>query len=300
FFLAEELSARKKSGALGRLRGVLPVHIAGQPCDIFAIKAIAREHSLFVVEDAAHCLEGRVEHVARKQKAGATARKDNLARIGTIGDATCFSFYATKNITTAEGGMVTCEDDALAERIRILSLHGMSRDAWKRYMREGSWYYEIVAQGYKYNMPDVLGALGVVQLRKAEHMHALRQRYAEMLMTALADLQEVILPQPVAGRRHAWHLFILRLRPERLNITRNEFIKKLFERGIQASVHFIPLHLHPYFQQTYGLRRGDFPIAERVYDSAVSLPLYPALSEEEVQYIAQTVRALVKDHARPR
>lgn len=221
----------------------------------------------------------------------APARK----KIGTIGDATCFSFYATKNITTGEGGMVTTEDDELAERIRILSLHGMSRDAWKRYTAEGTWVYEIVAQGYKYNMPDILAALGLAQLRKAEKMYALRKRYAMMLLRELEDLEEIILPHEPPNVLHAWHLFIIRLRLEKLKITRNEFIHRLRQRGVHTSVHFIPLHLHPYYQRTYGTRRGDFPVAEKLYESAVSLPFYPAMTEEEVGYVAECVREAVVD-----
>jgi len=270
-----------------RLRALMPVHMAGQPCDMLSIMQIAQQHNLSVVEDAAHCLEGKVKNYPT-----------GTGRIGNIGHATCFSFYATKNITTAEGGMATTDDDRLADRMRILSLHGMSRDAWKRYSNEGSWYYEILARGFKYNMPDLLAALGVNQLRKAERMHAIRRRYAEILRDELGGVEEIILPSESDDVTHAWHLFIIRLRQERLTITRNQFIEKLNQSGVHTSVHFIPLHLHPFFQDRFKLRKGDFLVAEKVYESAISLPFYPAMSEEQVRYVAQCVREIAFVNAR--
>lgn len=317
---------RTKRGGSGNVRAILPVHIAGHPCDMGALLKIADENQLFVVEDAAHCLEGSVRLFDQEmydsgklaEKSDVGRRGDNHVRaksgngrmevpvgsgragwrkVGTIGEATCFSFYATKNITTGEGGMVTTNRDDLAEQVRVLSLHGMSRDAWKRYHAEGSWYYEIVTQGYKYNMPDILAALGKVQLHKVERMFATRRKYARLLMEELQDLQEVILPGESTQFVHAWHLFIIRLRLENLQISRNEFITRLKERGVHCSVHFIPLHLHPFYREKFNHRRGDFPVAERVYESVVSLPFYPAMSEEEVRYLAAAVRATIEQHA---
>lgn len=268
-----------------RPRVLMPVHMAGQVCDMNSIMEIAQKQNLHVVEDAAHCVEGWLENYNGKK-----------AKIGTIGDATCFSFYATKNITSGEGGMLTTNNDELAEKVRILALHGMSRDAWKRYTAEGSWYYEIVAQGYKYNLTDIAAALGLVQLKKAEKMHAVREKYAKLLTQELRDLEEIILPSQSPNVRHAWHLFLLRLQLDKLKITRNEFIKKLQERGIQTSVHFIPLHLQPYFQKTFGFQKGDFPVAESVYESVISLPFFPSMTEDEVVYVAQCVKEITRNH----
>lgn len=277
----EQLVRNWKSSSYShlRLRALMPVHIAGHPCEMAAIMKLAREYGLAVVEDAAHCLEGEIKNY-----------RGSSGKIGAIGDAACFSFYATKNITTAEGGMVAANDERLAEKMRILSLHGMSRDAWKRYSNEGSWYYEILARGFKYNMPDLLAALGLSQLRKVERMHALRKRCAQILYQELKEVDEIILPQEPDDITHAWHLFIIRLRLETLTITRSQFIERLKEMGVNTSVHFIPLHLHPYFRQQFKLRKGDFPVAEQVYESAISLPFYPAMSDEEVRYVADCVR----------
>ncbi len=268
-----------------RTRALMPVHMAGQACDMNAIMAIAQKYNLHVVEDAAHCTEGWLENYQGEK-----------AKVGTIGDATCFSFYATKNITTGEGGMLTTDNEELAEKVRILALHGMSRDAWKRYTAEGSWYYEIVAQGYKYNLTDIGAALGLVQLKKVEKMHALREKYAKLLTREFVDLQEIIVPTESPNVRHAWHLFLLRLQLDKLKISRNEFINKLQERGIQTSVHFIPLNLQPYFQQTFGYKKGDFPVAESVYESVISLPFFPSMTEEEVGYVAKCVKEITRNH----
>jgi dTDP-4-amino-4,6-dideoxygalactose transaminase len=270
-----------------RLRALMPVHMAGHPCDMSAIMQVARDNNLAVVEDAAHCLEGAVKNY-----------HDGSGKIGAIGDATCFSFYATKNITTAEGGMVTTENDQLADRMRILSLHGMSRDAWKRYSNEGSWYYEILARGFKYNMPDLLAALGRTQLQKAGRMLEIRRRHAQILHQELSEVEEIILPVESDDSTHAWHLFIIRLQPERLKITRNQFIEKLTQAGVHTSVHFIPLHLQPFFRDRFKLRKGDFPVAEKVYDSAVSLPFYPSMADEDVRRVAGVVREVIMENAR--
>ncbi len=288
---------------------ILPVHIAGQPCDMVNLKRIADEHNLALVEDAAHCLEGEIrttecaiwnsEFDTRNSKLAARDFHDHSwLKVGNISDATCFSFYATKNITTGEGGMITTNDDDLAAQMRILSLHGMSKDAWKRYANEGSWYYEIVAQGYKYNMTDIAAALGLSQLRKAKRMHATRKMYADFLIRELGQLDEIILPHESPNVNHAWHLFIIRLRLDLLNISRNEFILELQKQGVQTSVHFIPLHLQPFFQKKYNYHRGDFPVAEKVYESAVSLPFYPDMSEEEISYVAKCVKETIKNNIR--
>ena len=282
--LEKTLAASANNGA--HVKAVMPVHIAGHPCDMNAIRDLARKYDVAVVEDAAHCLEGQVRVAGAWEK------------IGAVSEATCFSFYATKNITTGEGGMVTTNRDDLAQRIRTLCLHGMSRDAWKRYSAEGSWYYEIVARGYKYNMPDILAALGLSQMSKAEEMFERRREYAAFLLGELADVEEIILPEASPEVVHAWHLFMIRLRPERLTLTRSAFIEALKRAGVHASVHFIPLHLHPFFQERFGYAAGDFPVAERIYESVLSLPFYPAMTVEQLRYVARTVKETIRQHRR--
>ncbi|MFQ5864646.1 MAG: DegT/DnrJ/EryC1/StrS family aminotransferase, partial [bacterium] len=198
-----------------------------------------------------------------------------------------------------EGGMVTTNDPELARKIRCLSLHGMSRDAWKRYSAEGSWYYEVIFQGYKYNMPDILAALGLSQLKKVEEMFKVRSRYAKIYEEQLSGLEALITPKASRDVRHAWHLYIIRLQTERLKITRNDFIQKLKAAGIGTSVHFVPLHLHPFYQRKFGYKYGDFPVAEKVYKSAISLPLYPKMTQEQVYYVVSKVKELLKEHQKP-
>ena len=256
-----------------RTRGIMPVHVAGFPVRMDRVMEIARAHGLWVVEDAAHAIE--------------TAWKG--VRAGRWGTAGAYSFYATKNITSAEGGMLACDDEALADRVRHLSLHGMSRDAWKRYTATGSWYYEVTARGYKYNLTDVAAALGLSQLRKIDAWHALRQRYAATYAAAFAGHPALVPPAVPADAVVAWHLYPLRLRLDALGIGRAEFIERLRLRGIGTSVHFIPLHLHPYYRESFGCRPGQFPRAEAFYEAEISLPLYPGLAPEEVERVAAAV-----------
>ena len=213
--------------------------------------------------------------------------------VGTIGDLTAFSFYATKTITTAEGGMITCESEEAAELLRSLRLHGLSGDAWKRYRSEGSWRYDVARTGYKDNMPDVLAAIGVEQLRRADELAAARRRLVDLYRQILRPLEEhLILPTAETRAVHAWHLFPIRLRDAS---RRNRLIEDLRARGIGASVHFIPVHLHSFYASTYGYRRGDFPVAEAAFDSLISLPLWPGLSDDDVGYVAETIGELLED-----
>ena len=260
-----------------RTRAILPVHISGQPADMDPIHAIARRHKLCVVEDAAHAFPARYKG----------------RMIGSEGDLTCFSFYATKTITTAEGGMITTNNDAWAERCRVMSLHGISHDAWKRYTAEGNWYYEIVAPGYKYNLTDVAAAMGVAQLRKAGKMLDRRADIARRYTEAFSELPELETPTVRPDIQHAWQLYILRLNPDRLAIDRAKFIEELKARNIGASVHFIPLHLHPYYRETYGYRPEDFPLAHREYRRALSLPIYSKMSDQDVNDVVEAVRDIV-------
>lgn len=265
-----------------RTRALIPVHYGGQPCQMDALLELAEHHRLFVVDDAAHAV-------------GAHYRG---RPIGTLGDATAFSFYATKNLTTGEGGMLTTNRPEVAERARLMTLHGMSRDAWKRYAHGGSWYYEVVAPGYKYNMSDLQAALGLVQLHRLAAMNARRAALAARLTAHLGDCEAVQPPVARPEVRHVWHLYVIRLRLEMLRIDRAAFIEELARRGIGTSVHFIPIHYHPYYRESFGFRRGDFPVAEDAYERIVSLPLYPAMSEADVDRVAEAVRDVVRAHRR--
>ena len=260
-----------------KTKAIIPVHYAGHPCEMDEIMKIARENNLFVIEDAAHAI--------------GTAYKDRL--IGSIGDATCFSFYATKNLTTAEGGMVTTNNKDLAEKIRILSLHGISKDAWKRYSSEGSWYYEILYPGYKYNMNDVQASIGIQQLKKLDAMQNRRNEIAETYNKSFKDIPEIITPKIEKYIKHAWHLYPLLINSDLQNINRNEFIESLKSENIGTSVHFIPLHLHPYYQKNHDFKLGDFPIAESVYNREISLPIYPKMSDKDVMDVINAVKKTI-------
>lgn len=260
-----------------RTKAVIPVHFAGQPCEMARILEIARRHDLRVIEDAAHAFPA-----SYKGKA-----------IGSIGDYTCFSFYATKNITTGEGGMVTTDDPDQADRIRRMSLHGLSRDAWKRYTNQGSWYYDIVAPGFKYNLTDMAAALGLTQLHKAERFWKTRERYAALYAEEFRDLPEITPLMIHDDVQHAWHLYVIQLDLDRLRISRQAFIEGLQQKQIGCSVHFIPLHLHPYYRETGHYSRADFPVASQAFDRMVSLPLYSKMSEEDVHRTIQAVRELI-------
>jgi len=207
--------------------------------------------------------------------------------------ATVFSFYATKNMTTGEGGMITTSDDELAKRMRQLTLHGMSRDAWKRYTSTGSWYYEVVAAGYKYNMTDIQAALGIHQLRRLDGFIATRQRYARLYDQAFADVPEIETPVTHPDRSHVYHLYVIRLNLERLSINRAQFIEELKTLNIGTSVHFIPVHLHPFYRKTFGYEPGDCPMAERTYAQIISLPLFPKMTEDDVRDVIRAVRHVV-------
>jgi len=261
-----------------RTRAIVPVHLGGEPCRMDELVAISAKLGLAVIEDAAHALPA--EHRRR--------------RIGTISPLTAFSFYATKTITTGEGGMLTTDNEAYARRAQMMRLHGISHDAWKRYTQEGSWYYEVIEAGFKYNMTDIQAALGLCQLKRADEFHRVRCSYAALYRELLADADQVELPEVPPDVTHAWHLFIIRLRLEELRINRNEFIEELRKAGIGTSVHFIPLHLQPYYARTFGCRRGDCPNAERTYERAISLPIYPAMSVEDVERVAASVRRIAE------
>ncbi len=265
-----------------RTRAIVPVHIAGLASDMRPIMHLARKRGITVVDDAAHALGSWVDG----------------RPVGSIADLTCFSFYATKNLTTGEGGMVTTDDRRAAERVRRLSLHGLTRNAWKRYARAGSWRYDIVEMGYKYNMTDVAAGLGLAQIAKFRDMQASRRRLARRYSVLLSASQAFDLPEETPGFVHAWHLYILRLRPRVLRIGRDRLIELLHARGIGTSVHFLPLHLHSLYRGAFGYRPGSFPRAERESARAISLPLYPGLSREAQDRVVGTLLDLAARHRR--
>lgn len=265
-----------------RTKAVIPVHLYGHPCDMDRISEIAKVHRLLVIEDAAH----------------AVAAEWRGRRVGTLSPATVFSFYATKNLTTAEGGMITTDDDEYGERMRVWSLHGISRDAWKRYSAEGSWYYEVSVPGFKYNLADLQSALGLHQLARLEVMVQRRTELAARYHAGLCDLPEIELPNVRSGIRHAWHLYVIRLRLERLEINRAEFIERLKSEGIGTSVHFIPLHRHPYYRNRFGFQPADFPVADAAYERLISLPLYTRMTERDVDDVVKAVHRVVQRNRR--
>jgi len=265
-----------------RTRALMPVHLGGLACDTRALGVIAARHSLRVIDDAAHA----VGTIHENWPIGA-------AEAPYAGDASCFSFYATKNMTTGEGGMVTANDAGLADRMRVLCLHGISKDAWGRYTEKGNWFYEVLEPGFKYNLSDLQSAIGIHQLRKLEAFIAARQRLAKQYAAMLGDLDEIELPPDApTGSRHAWHLYAIRLRLDRLRISRDEFIDRMRAHGIGVSVHFIPIPLHPLFRKQ-GHRAADCPKAVDYYRRVISLPIYPALTDEQQRRVVEVIKSIV-------
>jgi dTDP-4-amino-4,6-dideoxygalactose transaminase len=213
--------------------------------------------------------------------------------VGYAADISCFSFYANKTITTGEGGMACTNNDEYADRMRIMSLHGISRDAWKRYTAEGSWYYEIIAPGYKYNLTDIASAIGIHQLRKADAFHARRTELAGMYEQLLGDVDELIRPKVQPDRVHSWHLYVIRLKLSKLALDRAQFITELQRRGIGTSVHWMPLHMHPYYRQTYGYQPQDLPTASALYPELITLPLYPGMTGDDVAFVCDSIRQII-------
>jgi dTDP-4-amino-4,6-dideoxygalactose transaminase len=285
---------------------VLPVHYGGQIGDQAGIRRLASRYGLKVIEDAAHCCPAyyREENVnqpplATESTAPAKAGDDAWKPVGSEADITCFSFYANKCITTGEGGMACTQRDDYAERMRIMALHGISKDAWKRFTAEGSWYYEIVAPGFKYNLTDIASAIGIHQLRRADELHLRRVKLAAAYSELLGNIEELILPRQLPDRIHSWHLYVIRLRLDRLKLDRAAVIDELKRNGITTSVHWMPLHMHPYYREKYGYRREDYPVAAKVYQEIITLPLYPDMTEAEVRYVCDTLRNCVAANVKP-
>jgi len=256
-----------------KTRAIIPVHFAGQPCDMDEIYAIAQKHNLKVIEDAAHAIPSSYKGV----------------KIGNLqkSDVTCFSFYATKTLSTGEGGMATTNNAAYAKNMRINRLHGISRDAWDRYTIKGAWYYEIVDNGCKYNTTDINAAMGMVQLKKQEMLHEKRAKIAQTYNAAFRDNKNITLPFVKDDRESSWHLYVIKIE------NRDEVIEQLKERGVGCSVHFIPIHKHPYYKKRYAYENAAYPVANDVFERSLSLPIYPDMLDEEVAYVIEQVSELV-------
>ena len=269
--------------------GIMPVHVGGHMIDMDAVGTFAADLGLWVVEDAAHSLPAAYR--STEQHAWRRCGEQTAA-------VTCFSFYANKTITTGEGGMAVTGSPDLADRMRQMSLHGLSHDAWKRYSGGSQWDYRIVAPGYKYNMTDVAAAIGVHQLHRAEVLRAERESVAHFYLDAFANLDELDLPADPADRLHSWHLFPIRLSHEKVGFSRNTFIDRLREAGVGCSVHWRPLHLHPYYQEVFGWQPESFPVSTEVWERLVSLPLFPGMQQEEQAYVVEVVHRLVSTGTR--
>lgn len=261
--------------------GIIPVHYAGLMVDMRAVRALADRFGLWVVEDAAHALPAawRPSADAAWQRCG-----ENTAAV------TCYSFYANKTVTTGEGGMAVTNDPALADRMRLMSLHGLSRDAWGRYSGSGTWDYRIIAPGFKYNLTDVAAAIGIHQLARAEDMRQARERRVGWYDTELAGIEGLERPARDANRLHAWHLYVVKLDVASDRPSRNAVIEGLKQQGVTCSVHWRPLHLHPYYQDRYGYRPAQCPIATGAFERIISLPLYPTMTDEEAAWVVGALR----------
>ena len=302
--VAQRVESLRQNGQ-SELKAIIPVHIGGNPCDMDAINQLALENDLIVIEDAAHALPSKYNGHMIGASSPSSVLHSPLSTLHSPSSIlrppsslTCFSFYATKSLTTGEGGMITTDSDDWAERCRVMSLHGISKDAWKRYTAEGSWYYEIVAPGYKYNLTDIAAAMGLAQLRKVDRMWSRRKEIARAYTSAFEHYPELQPPaEPPPDGQHAWHLYSLRLNLERLSIDRARFIEQLKRRNIGVSVHFIPLHLHPYYRRTYGYQPEDFPVAYREYQRVISLPIYSKMTERDVADVIAAVEDVVEKYS---
>ena len=263
-----------------KTKAVMPVHYAGQPCQMDEITAFAEQFGLVVIEDSAHAFPA-----SYKSKT-----------IGSISSVTCFSFYANKTITTGEGGMATTDDEKVAARMKQMSLHGLSRNAWNRFSAKGSWYYEIEAAGYKYNLTDIAAAIGLGQLKRAQEFLDGRQAAAKRYRAAFKDSPWLDVLELKEDVDHSWHLFVIQLKLEKLSIDRNDFIVQLNEAGIGTSVHYTPLHLHPLYRDQYGYTSQSMPNASAVFERIISLPIFASITAEQVDYIIATVNRIGKEN----
>lgn len=252
-----------------KTKAIIPVHYGGQPCDLDEINDLARKYNLRVLEDAAHSLPATYKG----------------KKIGTVSEVTCFSFYATKTLSTGEGGMICTNNEELAERCAIMRLHGINRDAWKRYSESGSWYYEVVAPGYKYNFTDLQASLGLPQLKKVDNMWNSRKAIAQKYTEAFKDLDLITLHTILPDRESSWHLYPVRLNLEMLTKNRSEIIEELKQNNIGVGVHFMPVHKHLFYSETFHLNDKDYPVASSVFPRLLSLPIYPGMTEQNVDKV---------------
>jgi dTDP-4-amino-4,6-dideoxygalactose transaminase len=259
-----------------KTKAIIPVDFGGHPADILEIRKIAERHGIPVIEDAAH----------------AAGAKIGGRMIGSLSNTTSFSFYATKNMTTGEGGMVTTDDAELANRIRVLSLHGISKDAWKRYSKEGSWRYDVLYPGFKYNMTDIAAAIGLHQLKKLDGFLERRARIAALYNDAFAKFPELTTPASRSNVTHAWHLYPIQLRSAKCS--RDTMIEELKNRNIGTSVHFIPIHYHSWYKEHLGYKQGDYPVAERIFEGILSLPMNTAMSDSDAQDVIQAIEEILR------
>ena len=273
--ILKNLRRRKK------IKAIIVVHYAGHPCRMDALMKLSKKYRVPVIEDAAHAFPAKYKG----------------KMIGSSKNLTAFSFYATKNITTGEGGMLT-GPKPLVDRARVMSLHGMNRDAWKRYSAKGSWFYEVIDAGYKYNLTDIQSAIGLAQLKKMKQFHARRRDIVKKYQRAFSKFAAVETPVECSEVESAWHLYPIRLHLNRLRISRSRLIEELKRRGVGASVHFIPIHLHPYYRKKYGWRADAFPVAYREYQRLVSLPLSPAFTDAQVARVIKAVQEILKKYSR--
>jgi perosamine synthetase len=293
---ADRKLAQLRSGALPPgfakdlpVVGLIPVHVGGLMMNVEQLQRFCRRHHLWLVEDAAHSFPAawrRDAHSPWQRCGEATAR------------VSCFSFYANKCITTGEGGMAVTNEPALAERMRLMSLHGLSHDAWDRYAATGTWDYQIIAPGFKYNLTDLAAALGLHQLARAEEMRRQREAIAIDYRQALAGVEEIELPPLDPDRLHSWHLFPIRLRTERLSLSRNAFIQQLKQAGVGCSVHWRPLHLHPYYRERFGWLPEHLPVATALWQRLISLPIFPGMLAQQTRHVVETIQRLCTRHAR--
>ena len=265
-----------------KTKAVIPVHYGGQPCDMDEIIDISKKHKLKIIEDAAHAIPS-----SYKGK-----------KIGTISDVTCFSFYATKTLATGEGGMLCTADEEIAKRSSIMRLHGINSDAWKRYTSEGSWFYEVVAPGYKYNFTDIQAALGLAQLKKVDFLWKCRKEINEKYNKGFAANEFIKTPTLKGDRESAHHLYPILLDLEKLTINRSQFIDELKSLGIGSSVHFIPLYRHPYYRETYKLEVKNFPVAEEIYPRLITLPIWPGMKSEDIHRVIESINLLTRKFKR--
>jgi dTDP-4-amino-4,6-dideoxygalactose transaminase len=263
------------------IRAIIPVHFAGQALDMKRVNQLAEKYDLFVLEDAAHALE----------------TFSNEGKVGDTNFAAAFSFYANKNITTGgEGGALATNDDDLAERVRKLSLHGMSRDGWKRFETGGKWSYDVSDLGYKYNMTDISATFGLEQLQHIYDWHSRRTKIVNKYSQAFSDIDGFVLPKHTSSNIHAWHLYVVRIIPAMWKITRNDIIAKINEKGIGTSVHYIPIHMHSYYVKKYGYISSDYPIANNLSETVITLPLYPKMTKEQINYVVSVLGHLWSEY----